>query len=196
MGAVVGAAAVLGIGAAFTVALGGLVTGALGTAAASGSVQFGQEPTAMSAQSEWFTPMDLTVVRGFEAPDGRYGPGHRGVDLAARSGDPVQAIGGGAVSFAGDVAGRPVITVDHGELQSTYEPVDAVVRVGDAVAGGELIGHVASGGHCDGACMHLGLRRVGDGGAPAYLDPLALLTPRPLVLRQPSPWPQPPLEVG
>lgn len=187
----VGAAAVLGMGAACTVALGGLVTGALGMGAASGSVPLGQEPPAMSPDSGWFMPMALRVVRGFEAPDRTYGPGHRGVDLAARADDPVRAIGAGAVSFVGDVAGRPVITVDHGELQSTYEAVDAVVRVGDAVFGGELIGLVASGGHCDGACMHLGLRRAGDGaGAPAYLDPLAVLTPRPLVLKQPSPWPQ------
>jgi murein DD-endopeptidase MepM/ murein hydrolase activator NlpD len=53
-----------------------------------------------------------------------FGPGHRGVDLAAVAGAPVLAAGAGTVVFAGTVAGRGVVSVDHsGGLRTTYEPV-------------------------------------------------------------------------
>src|SRR3954453_1199592 len=43
------------------------------------------------------------VTRPFEAPLGPFGPGHRGVDLAAAPGAPVLAAGPGVVAFAGMV---------------------------------------------------------------------------------------------
>ncbi len=77
------------------------------------------------------------------------------------------------MSFAGRVAGRPVVTLDHGSVSTTYEPVDAFVRPGQRVALGELIGTVGTGGHCGDRCLHWGLRH-GQG----YLNPLALLRGR------------------
>ena len=68
------------------------------------------------------------VVRGFDAPEHDYGPGHRGVDLAARPGEPVRAAVAGTVAFAGSVAGRGVVSIDHGAFRTTYEPVVARVR--------------------------------------------------------------------
>src|SRR5262249_19725721 len=62
------------------------------------------------------------VVRGFHPPALRYGPGHRGVDLAAAAGEPVLAAGAGTVVFAGVVAGRGVVSLSHpGGLRTTYE---------------------------------------------------------------------------
>ena len=55
------------------------------------------------------------VVEGFDPPAVRWGPGHRGVDLAGSPGAPVRAALPGRVSFAGSVAGRDVVVVDHGE---------------------------------------------------------------------------------
>ncbi|WP_442802363.1 murein hydrolase activator EnvC family protein [Streptomyces sp. CMB-StM0423] len=119
------------------------------------------------------------VERAFEAPRSPYGPGHRGVDLRAAAGQPVRAAAAGRVSFAGRVAGRGVVTVDHPgmgrpPLRTTYEPVVAAVRKGERVGKGQVIGHLQGGGyHCATACLHWGLRR-----GPVYLDPLSLLPPR------------------
>ncbi|AKH87040.1 hypothetical protein AA958_25995 [Streptomyces sp. CNQ-509] len=118
------------------------------------------------------------VERGFEAPRSPYGPGHRGVDLRASAGKPVRAAAAGRVSFAGRVAGRGVLAVDHPgtgrpPLRTTYEPVVPAVRKGERVGKGQVIGHLQGGGyHCATACLHWGLRR-----GPVYLDPLSLLPP-------------------
>lgn len=118
------------------------------------------------------------VVRGWEPPATPYGPGHRGVDLAAAAGDPVRAVAAGRVTFAGRVAGRGVVSVDltgtgDPPLRTTYEPVRASVREGDEVAPGDVLGVLEpSTAHCPGPCLHWGLRR-GD----TYLDPLSLLPP-------------------
>ncbi|MER5180107.1 M23 family metallopeptidase [Streptomyces sp. NPDC002896] len=120
------------------------------------------------------------VVRGWEPPATGYGPGHRGVDLAAATGAPVRAVAPGRVSFAGRVAGRGVIAVEldgtgDPPLRTTYEPVRAEVEKGDEVVAGQIIGTVEPGGsHCpaDTVCLHWGLLR-GD----IYLNPLSLLQP-------------------
>ncbi len=112
------------------------------------------------------------VTKYFDAPETPFGAGHRGVDLAAAAGQDVLASDLGVVVFAGLVAGRPVISVDHdGGLRTTYEPVAAKVAVGDQVYRGQVLGTVL-GGHpgCPvAACLHWGVRRGED-----YVDPLAL----------------------
>jgi murein DD-endopeptidase MepM/ murein hydrolase activator NlpD len=112
-----------------------------------------------------------TVSRPFQPPASTYGPGHRGVDLAAQVGDAVLAAGPGRVTYAGVLAGRGVVTVTHsGGLRTTYEPVTASVHVGAQVVAGDRIGRLATGhGGCS-SCLHWGLLR-GD----TYLDPLGLL---------------------
>lgn len=132
-------------------------------------------------------PLPLSVLAPFAAPAHRYGPGHRGVDLAAAAGTPVRAAGPGVVVFAGPVAGRPVVSIDHeGGLRTTYEPVTAAVAVGTRVSGGTVIG-VLSPGHpgCPGLdCLHWGARLPDR----TYLDPLALLRAWPVRL---WPWTDP-----
>lgn len=119
------------------------------------------------------------VVRGWEPPASPYGPGHRGVDLAAAPGTPVRAAAAGRVTFAGPVAGRGVLTITHPSpgppLRTSYEPVRPLVRAGAEVAEGEVVA-VLTGArpHCAPTCLHWSLRR-GD----TYLNPLALLPRRP-----------------
>ena len=114
-----------------------------------------------------------TVLRSFDPPARPWLPGHRGVDLAAAAGAPVRAAGAGTVAFAGPVAGRPVVSIQHSDgLRTTYEPVAPTVQAGDAVETGTVLGHLAEGGlHCATACLHWGVRT----GDEAYLDPLVLL---------------------
>lgn len=121
----------------------------------------------------WRPPVTpVAVVRAFDPPAERWLPGHRGVDLRTTAGAAVRAAGAGRVAFAGVLAGRGVVTIDHGELRTTYEPVDALVVRGERVAAGETIGTIGTGtGHCgSGRCLHLGLRR-----GAVYLDPKLLL---------------------
>ncbi|MFD0852091.1 M23 family metallopeptidase, partial [Actinomadura adrarensis] len=99
-----------------------------------------------------------------------WGPGHRGVDLAARPGLPVYASASGTVSYAGRFAGRGVIAITHGALRTTYLPVQPSVRKGHTVQAGSPIGTVEPSTHCTAPCLHWGLLR-GD----TYLDPLHLV---------------------
>lgn len=155
-----------------------LVAGALTPSAATAAPEDPPPRVAL-----WTFPLGgpLVVGRPFEAPPHAYGPGHRGVDLVGAAGSPVRAAGSGVVVFAGMVAGRPVVSIDHANgLRTTYEPVDPSVGAGQAVArdspiGTLSMGHAGSTGHAGcpvEACLHWGLRR-----GATYLDPLALLRP-------------------
>lgn len=141
----------------------------------------GSAPVEPDPAGSWVWPLDPEphVLEPFLPPADPYGPGHRGVDLAGTVGQPVLAVAGGQVSFAGQVAGRGVVVVDHGRLRSTYEPVLPAVRRGDQVAPGALVGTLTlAGGQClPLACLHLGAR---DG--DRYVDPLALLGGGPIRL--------------
>ncbi len=116
-----------------------------------------------------------TVLHGFDPPAKRWLPGHRGVDLATTPGAAVRAAGAGVIGYAGKLGGRGVVTVVHGALRTTYEPVDATVHHGDQVDAGQVIGHVeAAAGHCaPKACLHWGLLR-----GEKYLNPLSLVRTR------------------
>ena len=117
------------------------------------------------------------VQRAFEPPATPYGTGHRGVDLAAAPGEPVRALAAGRITFAGEVAGIAVVSIDHDGWRSTYQPVLAEVEVGHQVDAGEVIGRTAPrGGHCAGHCMHLGVIAAG-----VYRDPLLLLAGPPVL---------------
>ncbi|HEY3531062.1 MAG TPA: M23 family metallopeptidase [Nocardioides sp.] len=119
------------------------------------------------------------VVRAFDPPDSTWGPGHRGVDLAGSVGQVVHTALAGRVTYAGRVAGRGVVVVDHGSTRTTYEPVSASVRVGDVLARGQPIGSLAlAGSHCfPEACLHWGWLR-----GKTYLDPLLVVGGGPIVL--------------
>jgi murein DD-endopeptidase MepM/ murein hydrolase activator NlpD len=120
-----------------------------------------------------------SVTRSYAPPQVRYGAGHRGVDLGSVPGAPVLAAGAGRVSYAGLLAGRGVVVVQHGDLRTTYEPVTAQVAVGQQVAPGEVLGALDPGhaGCPVPACLHWGLRR-----GEAYLDPLSLVGAGPVRL--------------
>ncbi len=120
-------------------------------------------------------PLDSSpqVVRGFTPPPEPWLPGHRGVDLAGTPGQTVRSAGPGTVYFAGVIAGQGVVSVLHaGGLRTTYQPVQPLVRTGDAVRAGDPIGRLLAGhpGCPVDTCLHWGLRR-----GETYLDPLSLL---------------------
>ncbi|MFC4126569.1 M23 family metallopeptidase [Nocardia rhizosphaerae] len=119
------------------------------------------------------------VERYFDKPERNWLPGHRGVDLAGSVGQTVLAAGAGIVVFAGMVAGKPVVSIEHaGGLRTTYEPVRAQVAVGTRVRRGTPIGTLSAGheGCPAAACLHWGARReAGAHSRREYVDPLGLL---------------------
>ncbi len=119
------------------------------------------------------------VVEGFDPPSSTWGAGHRGVDLLGEPGQQVRAALPGTVSFVGVIAGRGVVTVDHGDTRTTYEPVGSTLRPGTVVATGDALGRLAfPGSHCaPRTCLHWGWLR-----GETYLDPLALVGAGPVRL--------------
>ncbi|WP_243697068.1 peptidoglycan DD-metalloendopeptidase family protein [Labedella endophytica] len=127
--------------------------------------------------SGWLWPVasPRSVLRPFDAPEHEYGAGHRGIDVGARPGTAVASAAAGVVTFAGPVAGRSVVTVDHGGgVVSSFDPVVPTVARGTAVSAGTVIGLLEAGEamHCADGCLHVGVRVQG-----AYVDPLPFFAP-------------------
>ena len=123
----------------------------------------------VTQRGSWAWPVPSHVVTApYAAPATRYAAGHRGIDLAAPPGSVVTAPDDAVVRFVGVVVDRPVLTLDHGDgVLSSYEPVASEMTVGSVVGRGAVIGSVAAGGHCDGGCLHVGVRIAGE-----YVSPL------------------------
>lgn len=136
---------------------------------ASGSTDSGSRPApaAPVASTPYRPPVDRPVVDPFRAPAGPYGPGNRGLEYATVPGDVAGAIGPGVVAFAGQVAGRLVVSVVHPDgLRSSLTGLAAVsVTVGQLVRTGDPLG-------VTGSLLHLGAR---DG--DRYIDPALLFGP-------------------
>ncbi|GAA4656255.1 hypothetical protein GCM10023347_01740 [Streptomyces chumphonensis] len=146
-------------------------------AASEGSVGSVGSPVARGTPV-WPVGPDTEVVRDFAPPPERWQPGHRGVDLAGRVGQPVRAAVDGDVVFAGEVAGRGVVSVELAGApgpapRTTYEPVRPSVARGDRVRAGQVIGTLLGRpSHCaPRVCLHWGLLR-----GRSYENPLSLLS--------------------
>ena len=137
-------------------------------------------PTCYADDPRWQWPLRPGVpvlTRAFDAPSPDWQRGHRGVDLAGRPGQPVYAAAAGAVVFAGDLAGRPLVSVAHpGGLRTSYEPVEAAVRPGQRVDASTPLGRLATGhpGCPAPACLHWGAM-WGPAARADYVDPTGLL---------------------
>lgn len=122
------------------------------------------------AEFVWPTGGPVAILGAFAPPAVPWGVGHRGVDLEFPAGAIVRAAGDGVVVYAGNLAGRGVVSIEHsGGLRTTYEPVSASVAAGEVVMAGSPIGELQA-GHCPEGCLHFGARR----GPKEYVDPLSL----------------------
>ncbi len=122
---------------------------------------------------DWPSGEESQILRPYAPTEVRWGAGHRGVDLELPAGDHVVAAGDGVVAFAGMVAGRPVISIDHADgIRTTYEPVAPSVSRDEQVAVGQIIGTLLAGHEPHGG-LHWGARIGAD-----YIDPLSLLASR------------------
>jgi peptidase M23-like protein len=127
------------------------------------------------ATTPWQWPVTGAIVRGFDLPDDPYGPGHRGIDVAAAVGTVIIAPDDGVVTFAGKVGGRLFLTIDHGGgISSTCSWLSSVlVRKNDHVVRGQPVA-TTGWGHPELPMPHLhfGVRSNG-----TYVDPMAFLGP-------------------
>lgn len=139
--------------------------------------------TAEGDRLRWPLRPRPAVLRAFAGPELRWQAGHRGVDLAGAPGQAVYAAAAGTVVFAGELAGRPVVSVAHpGGLRTTYEPVHADVRPGSAVIAGTVLGTLVPGHPGCASCLHWGAM-WGPASATDYVDPLGLLADTPIRLK-------------
>lgn len=131
-----------------------------------------------SAVGAYAWPLDTPVLAApWVAPTSPYGPGHRGVDLEAAPGTRVGAMGAGTVGFAGVVAGRAWVSVDHPHaVRTTVGPMAmmAVAR-GDVVVTGSVLGTAAATAHADAVSPRTGRLHVSARVDGAYVDPSALV---------------------
>jgi murein DD-endopeptidase MepM/ murein hydrolase activator NlpD len=98
---------------------------------------------------------------------------HTGVDLRAQEGTPVRACNRGIVALVDDqfFSGKSVV-LDHGwGMYSMYFHLSAaMVKEGDYVAKGALLGRAGSTGRATGPHLHWGIRLNG-----ARIDPISLI---------------------
>lgn len=129
----------------------------------------------------WVWPVrEFRIERPFVAPAHEYGPGHRGIDVRTLASADVRAPAAGIVAFSGQVAGRGILTIDHGGgLVTTLEPIESPLIAGEAVERGATVGTVARGGHAVPGALHFGVRLDGE-----YVNPMLLLggVPRAILL--------------
>lgn len=122
-------------------------------------------------------PAGGAIVGAWVAPAHRYASGHRGVDLAIGRGDRVVAMAAGRVGFAGPVAGRSWVSIDHPNgIRTTVGPMATIVVArGQVVEQDQAVGTAAATAHASAnqptsARLHVSARRHGD-----YIDPTTLV---------------------
>jgi murein DD-endopeptidase MepM/ murein hydrolase activator NlpD len=135
--------------------------------------------------SRWLSPVGPAagipvVLRGFRIGPYPWSPGHRGVDLASATGEPVRAPASATVVYSGVIAGVGILSLLHADgVRTTYQPVAGLVELGQHVAAGTVVARVRGrGSHCaPRSCLHWGA--IVDG---AYRDPMQRLLSAPRLL--------------
>lgn len=101
---------------------------------------------------------------------------HQGMDIAAPTGTPIYAAGGGVVSYAGTMSGYGnIVVLEHPGGITTYyaHQSKVLVVVGQQLARGDQLGLIGSTGRSTGPHLHFEVRFAG---IPA--DPMRYLPAR------------------
>ena len=129
--------------------------------------------SAVANESLWDWPAAGALLRTPALPNGHYGAGHRGLDIAAAAGREVLSPMTATVTWVGKIAGRQGVTVTAGSFKHTLMNVAATVARGEDVLRGEPIGTSVISDHCSKTCIHWGVRERGN-----YIDPRIGTKPR------------------
>jgi len=137
-------------------------------------------PSAVPLASQSFTIPRLdwpvahgTLSSGFGL---RHGAMHEGVDISAPVGTPVMAAASGQVIFVGRMRGYgKIVIIQHENHYVTVYAHDStnLVREGQTVSRGQVIGRVGRTGHTTGANLHFEVRHNNVASNPLiYLPPI------------------------
>lgn len=90
----------------------------------------------------WRAPVHGWIIDPFREPPCPWCAGNRGIEYGVNGTQPVRAVSGGVVTFAGSVAGTRYVVVEHVDgWKATYGKLDtSSVIVGDGVARGAVLG--------------------------------------------------------
>jgi murein DD-endopeptidase MepM/ murein hydrolase activator NlpD len=101
---------------------------------------------------------------------------HEGIDISAPVGTPIMAAAGGQVIFTGKMRGYGrMIIIQHANRYVTVYAHDSVnlVREGQIVSAGQVIGEVGRSGRTTGANLHFEVRHNNIASNPLlYLSPI------------------------
>ena len=126
----------------------------------------------------WPCPSSSTISSYFggrEAPTAGASTNHKGIDIAASTGDSILAAASGEVIISeySSSAGNYVMINHGGGVYTVYmHASERLVDVGDKVEQGQEIAKVGSTGYSTGAHLHFGIRADGD-----YINPLNYVAP-------------------
>lgn len=128
--------------------------------------------TAPAGAVTYQPPVSAPVLDPFRPPATPYGPGNRGIEYDTVPGDPVVSAAPGTIVFAGAVAGRLHVTVQHDDgVRTSYSFLQEIATaVGRRVSQGDLVGRA-------GDTFHFGVRL-----GVAYVDPADLLASGPAAI--------------
>ena len=132
-----------------------------------------------AARPKWVDPMRPGTYTPSSCFCPRWGTFHYGQDLAAPWGTPFYAAGDGVVIHAGPEAGYGnAIMIQHanGDVTVYGHEEKVLVRVGERVKAGQLIGLVGSLGNSTGPHLHFEVRIGGEDGE--RVDPVAWMAAR------------------
>ncbi|MBW3089104.1 M23 family metallopeptidase [Bifidobacterium sp. 82T24] len=140
-----------------------------------------------SCRMAYIWPIDVddgngpVVTRSFDNPSQPWMPGHRGVDLSTVKNQRLIAPEDGRIAFAGTVATKHVVTIEHDAgIITTYEPAVSDLPPGSAVVQGQRFATVRGGSdHCGESCVHWGMKT----GRTTYMDPEHAVNPQRIVLK-------------
>ena len=145
----------------------------------SGGSSSGGGSAGTAGSGGWLVPCSYTYVSSRfgnrDAPTAGASTYHQGVDLAAPEGTPIYASRTGVVTTAtfGKSAGY-YVSINHGDgYSSVYMHMTRyVVRKGQAVSAGQVIGYVGSTGTSTGNHLHFGISYNGKYVNPANFIPV------------------------
>ncbi len=120
-------------------------------------------PTRGSGTYTWPVQGGGRLTSGFGMRNGRF---HAGIDIAAPTGTGILAADSGVVVFSGWDGGYGLtLVIRHGNYYTRYAHNSSnLVRVGETVERGQLIGRIGSTGNSTGAHLHFEVRRGGSSG--------------------------------
>lgn len=114
--------------------------------------------------TQWALPLDPVVITAEFGDYGLWADYHTGIDFNGETGDPIMAVAGGLVTYAGYDGAygfKTVVTLTDG-TEIWYAHQDTLgVTTGDRVEASQVIGTVGTTGNVTGSHLHLEVRPGG-----------------------------------